>query len=90
MIDWPYVEAILEWSQRGPNAATEDWLVARGFQFVPMREGLLVTGSRSAFERAFEIDLEHAEPPVRLEIPGDLGEAVASMTIPAPRRITST
>ena len=91
MIDWPYVEAILEWAGSGPNADAEDWLVANGLQIIPMREGLLVTGSRSAFERAFEIDLEQAVPPVRLEIPDDLdlGEAVASVTIPAPRTITS-
>ena len=90
MIDWPYVEAILEWRLRGSNAATEDWLVAQGLQFVPMQGGLLVTGGRADFERAFEIDLEQAELPVHLEIPVDLGDAVASVTIPPLRTITST
>jgi hypothetical protein len=89
MIGSPYVEAILEWGQSGRDAAAEDWLVARGFQLLPMRAGLLLTGSRAAFEGAFGIDLEHVELPVRLPVPDDLGEAVASVTIPVPREITS-
>jgi hypothetical protein len=87
MIDWPYVEAILEWEQRGPDAAAEHWLVAQGLQLLPMRAGLLLTGGRVAFERAFGIDLEQAEPPVRLAIPDELRQAVASVTIPIPREI---
>jgi hypothetical protein len=87
MIDWPHVEAILEWEQHGRDASAEDWLVAHGLQVLPMRAGLLLTGSTAAFEQTFGIDLEQAEPPVRLAIPEELRGAVASVTIPVPREI---
>jgi hypothetical protein len=87
MIDWSYVEAILEWGESGPDAAVEHWLTERGIEWLPMQAGLLLTGSRAAFERAFGVGLEQAEPPVRLEVPNDLRKAVASVTIPVPREI---
>jgi hypothetical protein len=86
MIDSPYVEAILEWRDGG-DPAVERWLAARGLGFLPMRAGLLVTGSRAVFEAAFGVDLELAEPPVRLPVPDQLSNTVASVTIPPPREI---
>lgn len=53
-----------------------------------MVAGLLVTGSASAFRRAFGVDLANARPPVSLEVPTALRDSVASITIPAPRKIT--
>jgi len=85
--DWPYVEAILEWGEGAPDPAVEHWLAKRGFEFLPMRAGLLLTGSRAAFEAAFGVDLEQLEPPVQFEVPEDLRGAVASVTIPSPREI---
>ncbi len=86
-IDWPYVEAILEWAESGHDPAVERWLAERGLAFLPMRAGLLVTGSTAAFEAAFGVDLEQLEPPVQLEVPEELRAAVASVTIPPPREI---
>jgi len=86
-IDSPYVEAILEWGERGVDPAVERWLAERGFGFLPMRAGLLLTGSPASFEAAFGVDLEQVEPPVQLEVPEDLRGAVASVTIPPPREM---
>ena len=71
MVDWRYVEAILEWSDGG-DPEVEHWLAEKGLGSLPMRAGLLVRGSRAAFEEAFGVDLERAEPPVRLPVPDPL------------------
>lgn len=86
-IDSPYNEAILEWGEGGPDPDVEHWLAERGFAYLPMRAGLLLTGSSAVFEAAFGVDLERTEPPVRLEVPEELKTAVASVTIPPPRRV---
>jgi len=86
-IDWPYVEAILEWGERGLDPAVEQWLGERGFGFLPMRAGLLLTGSPAAFKAAFGVDLEQANPPVQLDVPEELRGSVASVTIPPPPEI---
>jgi len=86
-IDWPYLEAILEWGEGGVDPVVERWLAERGFTFLPMRAGLLVTGSTAAFEAAFGVDLEQVKPPVELEVPEALRAAVASVTIPPAREI---
>jgi hypothetical protein len=82
-----HVEAILEWGPGGPDPAVERWLAERGLEPLPMRAGLLLTGDGAAFKAAFGVDLERAEPPVRLHVPEELREAVASVTIPPPRQI---
>jgi hypothetical protein len=87
MIDCAYVEAILEWAEGGPDPRVEDWLAGQDLEVLPMRAGLLLTGSRARFEHAFGADLGQAVPPVRLAIPDHLREAVASVTIPEPRKI---
>jgi hypothetical protein len=87
MIDQPYIEAFLEWAEGETHSVVERWLREQGLEFIPMRAGLLLTGPPEAFERAFRVDLAEVEPPVRLEIPDDVREAVASVTIPVPREI---
>ena len=86
-IDSPDTEGILEWGEGGADPAVERWLAERGFAYLPMRAGLLLTGSPAAFEAAFGVDLERMEPPVRLEVPEELKAAVASVTIPPPRQV---
>jgi hypothetical protein len=85
MIDPTYVEAILTHSKEELNLV-EEWLTARSLQPIPMRAGLLVTGTRDAFEAAFGVDLANARPPVQLEVPPELREAISSIVIPPPRR----
>jgi hypothetical protein len=85
--DWPYVEAILEWGDRRMDPAVERWLAERGFSCLPMRAGLLLTGSPAAFKAAFGVDVERVDLPLRLEVPEELRGAVTSLTIPRPREI---
>jgi hypothetical protein len=88
VIDRAHIEAILVWTHESPDAWVERWLAERGLESLPMRAGLLLRGSRAAFEAAFGIDLKRVEPPVRLPVPEELSEAVASVTIPPPREMT--
>ena len=86
MIDPTYVEAILTRSKE-EMAKVEAWLTDRSLQPIPMRAGLLATGTRDAFEAAFGVDLANATPPVQLEVPEELREAISSIVIPPPRRV---
>ena len=86
MIDPSYVEAIFTGSKEETTQA-EAWLTQRNLQPIPMRAGLLATGTRAAFEAAFGVDLANATPPVQLEVPEELREAISSIVIPPPRRV---
>jgi hypothetical protein len=86
MIDPTCVEAILTQS-REETTRVEKWLTDRNLQPISMRAGLLATGTRDAFEAAFGVDLADAMPPVQLEVPQELREAISSIVIPPPRRV---
>jgi hypothetical protein len=86
MIDPTYVEAILTGSKE-ETTQVEAWLTHRNLQPIPMRAGLLATGTRDAFEAAFGVDLANATPPIQLEVPEELREAISSIVIPPPRRV---
>jgi hypothetical protein len=86
MIDPRHVEAILTRSKE-EMTQVEEWLTHRSLQPIPMRAGLLATGTRAAFEAAFGVDLADATPPVQLEVPQELREAISSIVIPPPRRV---
>ncbi len=86
MIDPAHVEAIVVTREpRAPQA--ERWFAERGLQPRSMRAGLLLTGARAAFEKAFGIDLGDVEPPVRIEVPPELRGEALSITIPPPRSV---
>ena len=75
---------MLLWSTAGPSSMAERWLAERGLQVMPMRAGLLVTGSRETFERAFGVDLGGQELPFSLPVPDALRDAVAAISIRRP------
>lgn len=79
-----HLEAMLLWSASGPSSVVERWLAERGLQVMPMRAGLLVTGSRETFESAFGVDLEAQELPISLPVPNALRDAVAAISIRRP------
>jgi hypothetical protein len=85
--EWSYVEAILEWGERGLDPSVERWLAERGFSCLPMRAGLLVTGNPVAFKAAFGVDVQRVDLPLRIELPEELRGSVSSLTIPRPREI---
>lgn len=86
-MDPDYIEALLVWNERGGSDSVRRWFVDRGFNVMPMRAGLLISGPRSGFERALSVDLEGVEPPIELPIPREVREHVTSFVIPRPRRI---
>lgn len=89
MIDPTYIEAILEWREPGGEEQVRGWLGEHGLKTMPMKRGLLITGDKRTFEAAFSTDLEGRTPPIPLEVPAQLGEAVSSITIPRPRQIVA-
>ncbi len=80
-----FVESILLWNEKGSSNSVIQWLQEHGLSTTPMRAGLLITGRRERFETAFSVDLKNVEPPLKLPVPEELKEHVASIGIPKPR-----
>lgn len=85
-MDQTYVEAILLWGSTGSSPVVFEWFKSRGFQVQPMRAGLLVSGTRRAFETVFAVDLATATPPISLPVPEELQPFAVSIVVPALRR----
>jgi len=80
-----YVEAIAVWGEAGPSKVVHEWLARHGLNSVPMVAGLLITGSRQQFERAFQVELsEIGSRSVSLPVPDALKPFVSSIEIPRP------
>jgi hypothetical protein len=79
-----HVEAILVWSRNGPSPTVNQWLADRGLQTLPMRQGLLVSGTRQQFSTAFQVTVDLEALPISLPIPPALDDFVSSITIPRP------
>src|SRR5688572_14708928 len=67
-----HVEAILVWSRNGPSSTVNQWLADRGLQTLPMRQGLLVSGTRQQFSTAFQVTVDLEALPISLPIPPEL------------------
>ena len=86
-----YVEAIAVWGGTGPSDVVQEWLARHGLHSVPMVAGLLITGSRQQFERAFGVELSGiGSRSISLPIPEALKPFVSSIEIPRPPRIHLT
>ncbi len=79
-----HLEAMLLWSDAGPDRSADGWLAERGLTVMPMRQGLLATGDRATFEKAFDVDLEGRALPIALPVPHALRDAVAAISIRRP------
>ncbi|MFQ5741058.1 MAG: hypothetical protein ACE5JX_18815 [Acidobacteriota bacterium] len=85
-----YVEAILLWSSTGPSSQVNSWFSDRGLTVLPMKNGLLLSGEREAFEKIFAMDLKDRNPPVELPVPIEFQELLSSIAIPRPRQYTDS
>jgi hypothetical protein len=86
-----YVEAIAVWGEAGPSDVVHEWLARHGLNSVPMVAGLLITGSRQQFERAFQVRLgDFGRRSISLPIPDDLEPFVSSIEIPKPPTVHLT
>jgi hypothetical protein len=79
-----YVEAILVWSSNGPSPTVNQWFADHNLQTLPMRQGLLVSGTRQQFRTAFQVMIDLEALPISLPIPPELGDFVSSITVPSP------
>ena len=82
-----FIEAILLWNKDANPDAVVAWLRSDGLNSVPMSSGLLVTGSRTAFEKAFDADLTETSKGLSLPVPKAIRSHVASIQIPRAREI---
>jgi hypothetical protein len=80
-----YIELFLKWSESGESQEAKAWLQTHGLSMVPMKKGLLITGSRRQMEQAFSISLDNRQIPVEVPVPAELQPFVASITLPQPR-----
>jgi hypothetical protein len=86
MVGDEYVEAVLTLRAGEHEQRVVDWLSAHGLGSLPMRSGLLVQGTRQAFDAAFGVHFEQAHLPMVLPVPAELRDAVDTITVPAPRQ----
>ena len=74
--------------EAGPSDIVHDWLARHGLNSMPMVVGLLLTGSRQQFDRAFQVELgglgSHS---ISLPVPDGLKPFVSSIEIPRPTAI---
>jgi hypothetical protein len=80
-----YIELFLKWTGSGESQQTKTWLQKNGLSMLPMKQGLLITGSRQQIENVFSVSLENRQLPFELPIPAELQPFVASITLPKPR-----
>jgi hypothetical protein len=82
-----HVEAVVVSTESGASRETvRDWFSQRGFEVVPMRVGLLVSGDSAVFESVFGAALDTGARTASLPIPPELEAHVASITVPARRK----
>ena len=86
-----YVEAIVTSAGSADLPRIQTWFEQQGFQTVPMKMGLLVTGDEDLFRRVFEVSADEirarTERDVDLSKPAAIANVVTSITI---RRLPST
>jgi hypothetical protein len=80
-----YIELFLKWSGSGESQQAKTWLQTHGLSLKPMKQGLLITGSRQQIEQAFSVSLDNRTLPVEVPVPVELEPFVASITLPQPR-----
>ena len=76
------------WGEADPSDIVHDWLTRHGLNSMPMVVGLLITGSRQQFERAFQVELGGlGSRSSSLPVPDALKPFVCSIEIPRPPTI---
>jgi hypothetical protein len=78
--DEDHVEVVIELTPEGDRAQVTGWLQERGLEALPLVVGVLATGGRERFTRAFGVN-----PGEPVPVPGPLRRHVTSIA-PVPRK----
>ncbi len=81
-----FIEALLVWNQKGANNLVSQWLQQKGLNTIPMKAGLLISGTRDQFEIVFSVNLKDADAPIEIPVPVAIQEHVLSIGIPKQRQ----
>ena len=79
-----YAEAIVAVISDADRSKVQTWFERKGFQTIPMKMGMLITGDQEVFRQLATANSEvgvGAGRDVSLSIPADLADAVSSITI---------
>jgi hypothetical protein len=80
-----YAEAIVAVISDADRSKVQTWFERKGFQTIPMRMGMLITGDQEVFRQLATANSEDVSVgvgrDVSLSIPADLADAVSSITI---------
>jgi hypothetical protein len=80
-----YAEAIVAVISDAERSKVQTWFERRGFQTIPMKMGMLVTGDQEVFRQLVTVNSEdisaRAGQDVSLPIPAEIADAVSSITI---------
>jgi hypothetical protein len=80
-----YAEAIVTIFSDQVKTKVQMWFEGQGFQTIPMKMGILITGDEAVFQQSFALNSEHinasAGRDMSLPIPAELASAVSSITI---------
>lgn len=85
-----YTEAIVNLAKDADLSRLQRWFEGQGFQTLPMKEGLLVTGGEDLFRQAFDVTEDksraRADRDIELPKPAAIANSVDKITI---RRLPS-
>lgn len=80
-----YAEAIVAVISDADRSKVQTWFERKGFQTIPMKMGMLITGDQEVFRQLATANSEDVSVgvgrDVSLSIPADLADAVSSITI---------
>ncbi len=76
-----FVEAIVIVHSDSAKAEVASWFRRRDFEVLPMRAGLLVTGSGATFREVFQTTIQDRSQDQELPAPEDIRHAVDRITI---------
>jgi hypothetical protein len=82
-----HVELFLKWRPGGEAPEVYTWLAKNGLSSLPMKQGLLITGTSDRVEKAFGVSLAGQSLPFEIPVPTELSAHVETIVVPRPRQI---
>ena len=79
-----FIEMIVVLAPGGDRKTVESWFTQRGFEVLPMRAGVLVTGSGKALTTALGVTLEATDRKTVVSVPVEIAQHVVTMTVHPP------
>jgi hypothetical protein len=84
-MDEDHLELIVKCTPTANAQTVRAWLERRGLSVMPMKSGLLISGSRGEIEKSLGVPVDVGDRSTTVPVPPDLKNHVAAILLPAPR-----